>query len=154
MSLNKPCSALFMHYNEFQSLMASDPLGIERKEQKKDGTAHSTTYQRLLYLCKLKNYLIEWQILKKSSGIRAELWFMKPLSASPAKQMHKKHYYNCVLYTQGPLGPKLAQTDWLWAKQEVPHNLCAECSMLEPITPVKMHNLHSWSQWLLLHWFL
>lgn len=42
-----------MHYNEFQSLMTSDPLGIERKEQKKDGTAHSITYQRLLHLGKL-----------------------------------------------------------------------------------------------------
>lgn len=59
MNLIKPCSALFLHHNEFQSLMASDPLGIERKEQKKDGTASSTTYQRLLYLCKLKRYLIE-----------------------------------------------------------------------------------------------
>lgn len=91
---------------------------------------------------------------KKSSGIRAELWLMKQLSASPAKQMHKKHYYNCALYTQGPLGPKLAQTDWLWAKEEVPHNLCAGCNALEPITSVKMQNPHSWSQCLLLHWFL
>lgn len=34
-----------MRCNEFESLMASDPLGIERTEQKKDGTAHSTIYQ-------------------------------------------------------------------------------------------------------------
>lgn len=92
--------------------MASDPLGIERKEQKKDGTAHSATYQRLLYLCKFKNYLIEWQILTKSNGIRAELWLIKPLSASPVKQMHRKHYSSCALYPQGPLGPRLAQPDW------------------------------------------
>lgn len=49
MSLNKPYSVLFLHHDEFKSLMASDPLGIERKEQKKDGTAHSTTTR-----CKLK----------------------------------------------------------------------------------------------------
>lgn len=51
-SSNKPCSDLLMCCNEFKSLVASGPLGIERKEQKKDGTAHSTVYQRLLYLCK------------------------------------------------------------------------------------------------------
>lgn len=34
MNLNKPCSALFLHQDKFKSLMASDPLGIERKEQK------------------------------------------------------------------------------------------------------------------------
>lgn len=59
MTLNKPCSALFLHHDEFKSPMASDPLGVERKEQNKDGAAHSTTYQRLLYLCRLKNYMIE-----------------------------------------------------------------------------------------------
>lgn len=46
-------------------------------------------------------------MLKESNGIRAELRLMKPLSASPVKQMHRKHYYSCALYS---LSPKLAQT--------------------------------------------
>lgn len=53
---------------------------------------------------------------KKSSGIRAELWLMKPLSASPAKQMHKKTLLQlCAVYT----GTTWSQTcpDWLTVSQ-------------------------------------
>jgi len=36
-SSNKPHSSLLMHCKVFKSLMASGPLGIERKELKRDG---------------------------------------------------------------------------------------------------------------------